>query len=275
MFERFTDRSRKAVVLAQQEARTMNHLEVGPEHLLIGLASEDCGGVATRALAALGAECYKVMDAVDALFPPGKIRPVPNIPFSPALKRACEDALREALALGHNYLGTEHLLLGLIRPGTGSAAQVIDRLGLTLPDVRAKVLELLGGYEKPAPVATISRVPVEETDALTLAQSLQATIADLDGYIERRAAELAKPAVEEARADADGKVRAAEADAQRWKDCNTELERQILPLRQRLERSRAESRQNAEIAAAAISRADGLERELAGRDAAEVPADGS
>jgi len=94
-------------------------------------------------------------------------------------------------------------------------------------------------------------------------------LSDLDGYIERRAAEMAAPAIEAAQADAVGKVRAAEADAQRWKDCNTELERQIRPLRQRLERSRAESRQNAEIGAAAISRADALERELAERDATD------
>lgn len=145
MFERFTDRARRAVILAVQEAREMNHGDVCTGHLLVALLAEG-EGVAALALKAAGADLTGAREALLTRKPRGRMGVAGHLPFSPRLKRALEDALREALILGHTYIGTEHLLLGLIRPGEGSAAQVLDTLGITLPAVREEVMGLLEGY---------------------------------------------------------------------------------------------------------------------------------
>ncbi len=145
MFERFTDRARRVVVLAQEEARTLNHDYIGTEHLLLGLIHEG-SGVAAKALKALGITEEAVRQRVEESAPRGQQAPPLRIPFTPRAKKAFQLALREALQLGHIYIGTEHLLLGLLREGEGPGAQVLASLGVELDRVRQVVLELLHGY---------------------------------------------------------------------------------------------------------------------------------
>jgi len=144
VFERFTDRARRVVVLAQEEARLLHHNYIGTEHLLLGLVHSD-EGIGAQALAALGVSLEGVRAEVEAIIGTGERPPVGgHIPFTPRAKKVLELSLREALKFGHNYIGTEHLLLGLLREGEGVAAQVLIAQGLALETVRAKVLELLG-----------------------------------------------------------------------------------------------------------------------------------
>ncbi len=144
MFERFTDRARRVVVLAQEEARLLNHNYIGTEHLLLGLVHSG-EGIGAQALADLGVSLQGVRREVEEIIGTGGSAPEGgHIPFTPRAKKVLELALREALNLGHNYIGTEHILLGLVREGEGVAAQVLIRRGLDLATVRAKVLELLG-----------------------------------------------------------------------------------------------------------------------------------
>jgi ATP-dependent Clp protease ATP-binding subunit ClpA len=145
MFERFTDEARRVVVLAQEEARLLNHNYIGTEHLLLGLAHEG-QGVAAKALESLGISLEAVRAQVEEIIGQGQSAPVGHIPFTPRAKKVFELSLREALQLGHNYMGTEHLLLGLIREGEGVAAQVLVKLGSDLPRVRQQVLQLLSRY---------------------------------------------------------------------------------------------------------------------------------
>src|SRR6266496_2034179 len=145
MFERFTDRARRVVVLAQEEARTLNHNYIGTEHILLGLIHEG-EGVAGKALEALGISLEAVQSQVDEIIGQGQSAPTGHIPFTPRAKKILELSLREALQLGHNYIGTEHLLLGLIREGGGVAAQVLQKLGADLNRVRQQVIQLLQGY---------------------------------------------------------------------------------------------------------------------------------
>ena len=145
MFERFTDEARRVVVLAQEEARLLNHNYIGTEHLLLGLAHEG-EGVAAKALESLGISLEAVRAQVEEIIGQGQSAPVGHIPFTPRAKKVFELSLREALQLGHNYMGTEHLLLGLIREGEGVAAQVLVKLGSDLPRVRQQVLQLLSRY---------------------------------------------------------------------------------------------------------------------------------
>jgi hypothetical protein len=152
MFERFTDRARRVLVLAQQEARMLNHNYVGTEHILLGLVHEG-EGIAGRALAALGISLEAVRQQVEAIIGQGQQAPAGHIPFTPRAKRVLELSLREALQLGHNYIGTEHVLLGLIREGEGVAAQVLVRLGADLIRVRRQVTQLVHDNE-PEPVST-------------------------------------------------------------------------------------------------------------------------
>jgi ATP-dependent Clp protease ATP-binding subunit ClpC len=144
VFERFTDRARRVVVLAQQEARMLNHNYIGTEHILLGLIHEG-EGVAARALDALGVELDAVRLEIEELIGQGQDVPSGHIPFTPRAKKVLELSLREALQLGHTYIGTEHLLLGLIREGEGVAAQVLQKMGASLELVRQKVIELVGG----------------------------------------------------------------------------------------------------------------------------------
>jgi ATP-dependent Clp protease ATP-binding subunit ClpC len=148
VFERFTDRARKVVVLAQEEARLLDHNYIGTEHLLLGLIQE-AEGVAAKVLESLDISLEAVRLQVEAIIGQGKGTPTGNIPFTPRAKKVLELSLREALQLGHNYIGTEHILLGLIREGEGVAAQVLQHLGASLDSVRQKVIELLSGYAGP------------------------------------------------------------------------------------------------------------------------------
>ena len=145
MFERFTDRARRVVVLAQEEARLLNHNYIGTEHILLGLIHEG-EGVAAKALEALGISLEGVRSQVEEIIGQGQTSPAGHIPFTPRAKKVLELSLREALQLGHNYIGTEHILLGLIREGEGVAAQVLVKLGAELSRVRQQVIQLLSGY---------------------------------------------------------------------------------------------------------------------------------
>ncbi len=148
MFERFTDRARRVVVLAQEEARLLNHNYIGTEHILLGLIHEG-EGVAAKALESLGISLEAVRDQVEEIIGQGGSSPSGHIPFTPRAKKVLELSLREALQLGHNYIGTEHILLGLIREGEGVAAQVLVKLGADLSRVRQQVIQLLSGYSGP------------------------------------------------------------------------------------------------------------------------------
>ena len=145
MFERFTDRARRVVVLAQEEARLLNHNYIGTEHILLGLIHEG-EGVAAKALESLGISLEAVRSQVEEIIGQGGSSPSGHIPFTPRAKKVLELSLREALQLGHNYIGTEHILLGLIREGEGVAAQVLVKLGADLSRVRQQVIQLLSGY---------------------------------------------------------------------------------------------------------------------------------
>src|SRR6266540_934424 len=137
MFERFTDRARRVVVLAQEEARLLNHNYIGTEHILLGLIHEG-EGVAAKALESLGISLEAVRAQVEEIIGQGQTAPTGHIPFTPRAKKVLE--------LGHNYIGTEHILLGLIREGEGVAAQVLVKLGADLSRVRQQVIQLLSGY---------------------------------------------------------------------------------------------------------------------------------
>ncbi len=152
MFERFTDRARRVVVLAQEEARMLNHNYIGTEHILLGLIHEG-EGVAAKALESLGISLDAVRHQVEEIIGQGQQAPSGHIPFTPRAKKVLELSLREALQLGHNYIGTEHILLGLIREGEGVAAQVLVKLGADLNKVRQQVIQLLSGYQGKEPVA--------------------------------------------------------------------------------------------------------------------------
>src|SRR3982751_6384610 len=146
MFERFTDRARRVVVLAQEEAKMLNHNYIGTEHILLGLIHEG-EGVAAKALESLGISLDAVREQVQDIIGQGQQQPTGHIPFTPRAKKVLELSLREALQLGHNYIGTEHILLGLIREGEGVAAQVLVKLGADLNRVRNQVLQLLSGFQ--------------------------------------------------------------------------------------------------------------------------------
>jgi ATP-dependent Clp protease ATP-binding subunit ClpA len=145
MFERFTDRARRVVVLAQEEARLLNHNYIGTEHILLGLIHEG-EGVAATSLESLGISLEAVRAQVEEIIGQGQSAPTGHIPFTPRAKKVLELSLREALGLGHNYIGTEHILLGLVREGEGVAAQVLVKLGADLTRVRHQVVQVLGGY---------------------------------------------------------------------------------------------------------------------------------
>jgi len=146
MFERFTDRARRVVVLAQEEARQLKHNYIGSEHLLLGLIHEG-DGVAAKAMETVGIKLDDARAAVVDLIGEGEKEGEGHIPFTPRAKSVFELSLREALQLGHNYIGTEHLLLGLLKEGEGVAAQVLHKLGADQSQIRQAVLNLLQGYQ--------------------------------------------------------------------------------------------------------------------------------
>ncbi len=159
MFERFTDRARRVVVLAQVEARSLNHNYIGTEHILLGLIHEG-DGVAAKALESVDISLGGVRNAVEEIIGQGVDEPTGHIPFTPRAKKVLELSLREALGLGHNYIGTEHILLGLLREGQGVAAQVLIALGADLQRIRRVVIGLLQGHAGP------SGEPVDEPERL-------------------------------------------------------------------------------------------------------------
>jgi ATP-dependent Clp protease ATP-binding subunit ClpA len=172
MFERFTDRARRVLVLAQDEARAMEHNFLGTEHILLGLVAEG-EGVGAKALIELGVSLADLRTRITQVVPqgaPGTASGAP--PFTPRAKKVLELALREALEMNHNYIGTEHLLLGLIREGEGVAAQVLVAVGLGATTVRAKVLTLLAGF---VPANPFGRTTPAGGQLATRARALAAT----------------------------------------------------------------------------------------------------
>ncbi len=155
MFERFTDRARRVVVLAQEEARLLNHNYIGTEHILLGLIHEG-EGVAAQALESLKISLESVREEVESVIGQGGSAPSGHIPFTPRAKKILELSLREALKLKHNYIGTEHILLGLLREGEGVAAQVLVKLGAGLPRVREQVIQLLEASDEATASAWIT-----------------------------------------------------------------------------------------------------------------------
>ena len=146
MFERFTDRARRVVVLAQEEARMLEHNYIGTEHVLLGLIHEG-DGVGAKALRALDVDLDTLRREVEALVGRGQQPTRGHIPFTPQAKKVLELALRESVQLGHDYIGTEHILLGIVREGEGPAAQVLQQRGIELNAVRQEVIRLLHGYQ--------------------------------------------------------------------------------------------------------------------------------
>ena len=169
MFERFTDRARRVVVLAQEEARMLNHNYIGTEHILLGLIHEG-EGVAAKGLESLGISLEAVRSQVEEIIGQGQQAPSGHIPFTPRAKKVLELSLREALQLGHNYIGTEHILLGLIREGEGVAAQVLVKLGADLNRVRQQVIQLLSGYQGKEAVASGGPAEGQPSTSLVLDQ---------------------------------------------------------------------------------------------------------
>jgi ATP-dependent Clp protease ATP-binding subunit ClpC len=146
MFERFTERARRVVVLAQEEARALSHNYIGTEHILLGLIHEN-EGVAAKSLESIGISLDAVRTQVEEIIGEGRITPSGQIPFTPRAKKVLELSMRESIQLGHNYIGTEHILLGLIREGEGLGAQVLVKLGADLNRVRQQVIEMLSRHQ--------------------------------------------------------------------------------------------------------------------------------
>ena len=179
MFERFTDRARRAVALAQEEARMLNHNYIGTEHILLGLIHEG-EGVAAKALESLGISLEAVRQQVKEIIGRGQQAPSGHIPFTPRAKKVLELSLREADGFGHNYIGTEHILLGLIREGSGVAAQVLVKLGADLNRARQQVVQLLHGRAGEDVIGEGSPLP---GDALTRVDSLDRRLAAIERWV--------------------------------------------------------------------------------------------
>jgi hypothetical protein len=185
MFERFTDRARRVVVLAQEEARHLDHNYIGTEHILLGLIHEG-EGVAARALTALGISLEAVRSEVVEIVGHGDEAPTGHIPFTPRAKKVLELSLREALALCHNYIGTEHILLGLIREGEGVAAQVLVKEGGSLDRVRQQVIQIL------ADASQLQAEQVGGTQSRISQQQAMAMVAGGPGVYQDEPAELVR-----------------------------------------------------------------------------------
>jgi ATP-dependent Clp protease ATP-binding subunit ClpA len=173
MFEKFSDRARRVVVLSQEEARLLNHDYIGTEHILLGLIHEG-DGVAAKALESLGIGLEAVRHQVEEIIGQGGSPPGEQIPFTPRAKKVLELSLREAIQLGHNYIGTEHILLGLLREGEGVACQVLVKLGADLPKTRARVLQLMheGGGERPVRLSADLTAVLDEASRAAESQGM-------------------------------------------------------------------------------------------------------
>ncbi len=169
MFERFTDRARRVIVLAQEEAKLLKHNYIGTEHILLGLIHEG-EGIAAKALEGMDISLEGVREQVVDIIGEGQQAPTGHIPFTPRAKKVLELSLREALQLGHTYIGTEHILLGLIREGEGVAAQVLVKLGADLGRVRQEVIKLISGYQGKEPASTGAREEGTPSGSLVLDQ---------------------------------------------------------------------------------------------------------
>jgi hypothetical protein len=185
MFERFTDRARRVVVLAQEEARHLDHNYIGTEHILLGLIHEG-EGVAARALTELDISLEAVRTKVQEMIGHGDEAPTGHIPFTPRAKKVLELSLREALALSHNYIGTEHILLGLIREGEGVAAQVLVKEGGSLDRVRQQVIQIL------ADASQLQAEQVGGTQSRISQQQAMAMVAGGPGVYQDEPAELVR-----------------------------------------------------------------------------------
>ncbi len=193
MFERFTDRARNVVVLAQDEARMLNHNYIGTEHILLGLIHES-RGIAAKALEAAGIGLEPARQRVAEIIGPGQLAPSGHIPFTPRAKKILELSLREALQLSHNYIGTEHILLGLIREGDGVAVHVLADLGADLNRLRQEVVQLQAGNpmteEMPRPARTqaSARAAAARAESSAQARKLDEILSRLDSISDRLAA---------------------------------------------------------------------------------------
>jgi ClpX C4-type zinc finger protein/ClpA/ClpB-like protein len=192
VFERFTDRARRVVVLAQEEARLLNHNYIGTEHVLLGMLHEG-EGIAAQVLESRDISLEAARTRVEGIVGQGSSSPSGHIPFTPRAKKALEYALREALQLGDNFIGTEHLLLGLLREGHGVAIQVLEQLGADLGQVREQVIGMAGGER-------IERIETEEeieatapSSRVLLVESLMGEVRRLRGDIDRLRQALPRP----------------------------------------------------------------------------------
>ena len=184
MFERFTERARRVVVLAQEEARMLNHDYIGTEHILLGLIRER-EGVAARALESLGISLDAMRTAVEDIIGQGQQKQSGHILFTPRAKKVLELSLREALQLGHDYIGTEHILLGLIREGDGVAAQVLTNAGVDLNRARQRVIGLLHGRrEEDVPPSSASSASASSASAALTADDLVSRLASVAARLE-------------------------------------------------------------------------------------------
>jgi ATP-dependent Clp protease ATP-binding subunit ClpC len=179
MFERLTDRARRVVVLAQEEARMLNHNYIGTEHILLGLIREG-DGVAAKALTSLGIDLQAVRQQVTEIIGQGQQAPSGHIPFTPRAKKVLELSQREATELGHSYIGTGHILLGLIREGQGVAAQVLVKEGADMDRVRPQVAQALHGRSGEDLTGAGSPLP---GDVLTRADSLDRRLAAIERWV--------------------------------------------------------------------------------------------
>jgi ATP-dependent Clp protease ATP-binding subunit ClpC len=173
VFERFSERARRVVVLAQEEARMLNHNYIGTEHILLGLIHEG-ESVAAKALESLGISLEAVRQQVEEIIGQGQSPPTGQIPFTPRAKKVLELSLREALQLGHNYIGTEHILLGLIREGEGVGAEVLTKQGATLERARGEVMQLIA--------AAPPEVGIPQPEEGPLCPRCQAVLAETAAY---------------------------------------------------------------------------------------------
>jgi ATP-dependent Clp protease ATP-binding subunit ClpA len=192
VFERFTDQARRVVVLAQEEARLLNHNYIGTEHVLLGMLHEG-EGIAARVLEAQDLSLEAARTRVEAIVAQGSSSPSGHIPFTPRAKKALELALREALQLGDHFIGTEHLLLGLLREGGGVAIQVLEQLGADLAQVREQVIEMADA-ERTEPIETELEIEAAATEGRELlVESLMGEVRRLRRHIDRLREALRRP----------------------------------------------------------------------------------